>query len=493
MKATPSQLFRWQTGGLRRKLAFGVTALALSLTGAIGIWLLQAESERLVQSAITSAASRLESVALPCAMSLAMDDIEKLDGVLGELVGGYRDRGTDEYDPLRHFELVDMLDHEGIRYAHSGTGSIEPGSGRWSESPMRDREVALAATASDKPRWWRYTGADSRPLLVVAMPAVAGLRWGTLIARTDFSEVERRLGNIRSLMLSGMAVIGLLLFTLVFIAVQFTVIRPIEKLSRAAASMSGGQLDTRVSIQSRDEFGHLAATFNSMADQLGDYTRSLEYKVTMRTKALEEVNQQLASAVEGLERLARTDELTGLLNRRALDESIDFEVRRSSRTSSPMALLIMDLDHFKSVNDRFGHPVGDQVLREVALLFRERLRVTDIIARLGGEEFAVLLLDSGEKAARKVAQSLVETIRQHTFQNNEGLSLGRITTSIGYALFPEQAEDAAELMARADLALYRAKESGRDRAVAWSHELEEAAHADGASNSEAPNEGDKEA
>jgi len=135
-----------------------------------------------------------------------------------------------------------------------------------------------------------------------------------------------------------------------------------------------------------------------------------------------------------------------------------------------MALIIMDLDHFKSVNDRFGHPVGDQVLREVAQLFQERLRVTDILARLGGEEFAVLLLDSGEKAANKVAQSLVATIREHNFQNNRGMSLGRITTSIGFALFPSQAEDAEQLMARADSALYLAKERGRDRAEAWSDE-----------------------
>ena len=477
MNASPSQLFRWQTGGLRRKLAFGVTAMTLVLTGALGVWLLQIESKRVVESAITHVASRLESVALPCAMSLAMDDMEKLDGMLAELVGGYRDRGANDYDPLRHFELVDMLDHEGVRYAHSGTGSIEPGSGRWSVSPAQDREVAMAATASDKPRWWQYTGSDNRPVLVVAMPAVAGLRWGTLIARADFSQVQERLGTIRKLMIGGMVGTGLVLFFLIFMAVQLAVVRPIEKLSRAAASMSGGEFETRVEIESRDEFGHLAATFNSMADQLGDYTRSLEYKVTMRTKALEEVNQQLASAVEDLERLARTDELTGLLNRRALDESMDFEIRRSSRTASPMALLIMDLDHFKSVNDRFGHPVGDQVLREVAQLFRQRLRVTDILARMGGEEFAVLLLDSGEKAANKVAQSLVDTIREHNFQTNRGMSLGRITTSIGFALYPNQAEDASQLLTRADAALYRAKDSGRDRVVAWTDDIGESKEA----------------
>ena len=231
--------------------------------------------------------------------------------------------------------------------------------------------------------------------------------------------------------------------------------------------MSDGELDARVDIESRDEFGHLAATFNSMANQLSDHTRSLEYKVAMRTKALEEVNQQLASAVEDLERLARTDELTTLLNRRALDESMDFEFRRSSRTGSPMALLIMDLDHFKSVNDRFGHPVGDHVLREVAQLFRERLRGTDILARLGGEEFAVLLLDSGAKAAHKVAESLVETVRTHNFLAPNGRSLGRITTSVGFALFPEHAEDPSQLMAHADSALYKAKEAGRDRAQMW--------------------------
>ena len=151
-----------------------------------------------------------------------------------------------------------------------------------------------------------------------------------------------------------------------------------------------------------------------------------------------------------------------------------------------MALLIIDLDHFKGVNDRFGHPVGDQVLREVAQLFQQRLRVTDILARLGGEEFAVLLLDSGEKAANKVAQSLVDTIREHNFQSNRGMSLGRITTSIGFALFPNQAENAVQLMARADAALYRAKEDGRDRAQAWTDEMKEADEAPTSAEDEEP-------
>ena len=253
-------------------------------------------------------------------------------------------------------------------------------------------------------------------------------------------------------------------------------LRPIEKLSRVAGAMAVGDLDARVDIQSRDEFGHLANTFNSMADDLAVHTRSLENKVSIRTKALEDVNTQLASAVKDLERLARTDELTGLLNRRALDESLAFEIQRSSRSGSPMALLIMDLDHFKGVNDRFGHPVGDHVLREVARLFRQRLRTTDILARLGGEEFAVLLLDSGEKAANKVAQSLVDTVREHDFRAADGTSLGSVTTSIGFAIFPEHAEEADKLVARADEALYTAKETGRDRACAWEPPPASAAH-----------------
>jgi len=299
------------------------------------------------------------------------------------------------------------------------------------------------------------------------MPAVAGLRWGTLVARADFSDVSERLTSMRITLISVVLAVGLLLFSVVFIGVHRTVLRPIEQLARTATAMAVGELDARVDIRTRDEFGHLANTFNTMADELAENTRSLEYKVTMRTKALEDVNQQLASAVETLERLARTDELTGLLNRRALDKSLAFEVQRSARTGSPLALLILDLDHFKQVNDNYGHPAGDLVLRTAAELFRQRLRGIDIVARLGGEEFAVLLLDSGAKAAQKVAENLVTAVRENTFCSTNGKSMGRITMSIGYAIFPDDAKEAEVLISRADEALYASKEAGRDRATAW--------------------------
>ncbi|WP_067477712.1 sensor domain-containing diguanylate cyclase [Actinomadura hibisca] len=166
------------------------------------------------------------------------------------------------------------------------------------------------------------------------------------------------------------------------------------------------------------------------------------------------MHQQLQAA-------ARTDAKTGLLNAAAWQREADTELSRSQRTHDPLAVLLIDIDHFKKVNDTYGHLVGDQVLVGVASTLCGQLRDYDVVGRFGGEEFVVLLPGADTVEACRVAERLRGRVRRLAVPTEEG-SVG-VTISVGVSLFRMHGEDLIELLAAADLALYRAKQSGRDR------------------------------
>ncbi|MEW2354512.1 GGDEF domain-containing protein [Spirillospora sp. NPDC029432] len=166
------------------------------------------------------------------------------------------------------------------------------------------------------------------------------------------------------------------------------------------------------------------------------------------------MHQQLQAA-------ARTDAKTGLLNAAAWQREADTELSRAQRTHDPLALLLIDIDHFKRVNDTHGHLVGDQVLVGVAGTLCGQLRDYDVVGRFGGEEFVVLLPGADTVEACRVAERLRGRIRRLAVPAEDGTVA--VTISVGVALFRMHGEDLIELLAAADLALYRAKQSGRDR------------------------------
>jgi diguanylate cyclase (GGDEF)-like protein/PAS domain S-box-containing protein len=179
---------------------------------------------------------------------------------------------------------------------------------------------------------------------------------------------------------------------------------------------------------------------------------------------------------ERLQYLAEHDHLTGLLNRRRFEEELERELRRSARSGVGGAVLSIDLDGFKAINDSAGHAAGDTVLREVARAIARRLRDSDIIARLGGDEFAVLLPRAGAVDADAVARHLLEALHDVNV-SVEGVPF-RPTASIGVVLFPPGEARSDELIVDADLAMYTAKQQGRDRIVAFTHAQALAARAD---------------
>jgi diguanylate cyclase (GGDEF)-like protein len=156
-----------------------------------------------------------------------------------------------------------------------------------------------------------------------------------------------------------------------------------------------------------------------------------------------------------------TDSLTGLWNRRYLHQRLEEEMARSLRHGCPLACVMLDIDHFKTINDSHGHAAGDSVLKDVASILRRHIRRSDIAARYGGEEFLLVLFSNNTEGARVVAERIRKDVESHTFTAN-GASL-HVTISVGVCSFPEEGVNTSdELMRRADVALYQAKLSGRN-------------------------------
>ncbi len=174
----------------------------------------------------------------------------------------------------------------------------------------------------------------------------------------------------------------------------------------------------------------------------------------------------LAQSHERINQMAITDSLTGLANHRAFLHGFEVMLNRAQRRESPLAVLLCDVDHFKGVNDRYGHPFGDQVLKKVAQTLGNSVRVVDLAARYGGEEFVAVLEDSSHEGARFMAERLRSQVEELSipFQGKEV----KVTISIGYALYPENGMEMQTLIDRADEALYQAKKNGRNRLEQWS-------------------------
>lgn len=198
---------------------------------------------------------------------------------------------------------------------------------------------------------------------------------------------------------------------------------------------------------------------NKARIQLQESHDELEKRVKERTSELEKVNRQL-------EELSITDGLTGLYNHRYLMQTLPTEYERAVRYNHSLAFLMLDIDHFKQVNDRFGHPCGDLVLQNISAVLKKNMRKADLIARYGGEEIAMLLFEADSSMALHVAEKLRLMIERHNFLC-DGNSLN-VTVSIGLAVYPENnIQSWSELLDSADQAVYRAKELGRNKVITY--------------------------
>ncbi|MDH4285329.1 MAG: GGDEF domain-containing protein, partial [Gallionellaceae bacterium] len=190
--------------------------------------------------------------------------------------------------------------------------------------------------------------------------------------------------------------------------------------------------------------------------------RSHKELVAARKKAqeAEERVRELEQKLEQTSELVHADQLTGALNRRGMEETLEREIKRSERQKTPVSLALLDIDNFKQLNDTLGHQAGDRALAHLAKVIKEALRPTDAVARYGGEEFIIILPDSGLPEAVETVIRLQRELTKKFFMNENQRLL--ITFSAGVALRGEN-EEAEVVIGRADQAMYRAKKSGKNR------------------------------
>jgi diguanylate cyclase (GGDEF)-like protein len=251
-------------------------------------------------------------------------------------------------------------------------------------------------------------------------------------------EAEEVLRRMRVLVIS-VVVAGLLMILATSVALARVLLRPLHILEDGARRIAEGQLAHRVILNKHDEAGRLAEAFNAMARQI-------------------ERNQTV------LAELVVHDSLTGLYNRREFERRLHEEIERATRYKHTLALLMLDIDDFKQINDRYGHQAGDEALCAVAAHLGDAVRPADHVARYGGEEFAILLPETDPDSAFALATRLCELIRTHSILLPEDQPI-TLTVSIGMAMYPDNAHSSDELTAAAYQALYAAKAAGRNQVV----------------------------
>ncbi len=292
---------------------------------------------------------------------------------------------------------------------------------------------------------------------------------GSIVLIADMHEWKHR-QVINLITAVGVFLFSLLMAVVISSRLENAVTRPILKLAMTARRISRNEdYSLRAEKDSQDEIGSLVDDFNAMLDQIESRDQALfhvnerlEEKVNSRTRELTALTKQL-------EHQAYHDALTGLANRVTFDNNLRLAIEQKVRHGGRLAVLFLDLDRFKIINDTLGHAAGDKLLIEVAERFRHCVRKSDTLARLGGDEFAVLLFDiEHDNTAMAVAQKLAEAISKPLQLDGHDLHL---STSIGVSLFPGDGTDAEVVIKNADTAMYRSKERGRNQVTFFSPEM----------------------
>lgn len=308
-----------------------------------------------------------------------------------------------------------------------------------------------------------------------------------------------RMKTPRAIYGSGVQAVNYYLSTFVFLGVIFSVfmlwllreliIKRLEKLDRQVAKIGANNaIKERVDASGNDELSSVSTEINHMLDIIQASQEQLENRVEERTLELQKTNIKLQEEIterksvereliihkEHLVRLAHYDNLTSLPNRVFFNEILNKAISHAKRNKKVLAVLFIDLDRFKTINDALGHTVGDLVLKEMGARFSNLLRAGDILARLGGDEFIVLLndLEDVNQAAAVANKVLVASAQPVNVESHEFF----ITASIGISIFPDDGASLEDLQKNADMAMYKSKKNGGGVFHFYSHDMDTAAN-----------------
>jgi diguanylate cyclase (GGDEF)-like protein len=410
---------------LRVKLAVGTLALLVLGTFAAA-WYAR---DRLAERYDQLSSAQLESVGRTLALDLDPVDLAR-PAVLRERLRRVR---------LANPELLSLSVYrlEGSRRTLVASSHPAGTSAATLAERRRPRAVALTGYGRPLPERERRgvpirnRGARTKSL-TISLPGRFGVPIGELRLVLDRTASDTALARDVGRMIVLAALVALLIGLSFATLLNRSLLAPLAQLREAIHSLRVGASQTRLGWSRGDELGELSGDFDAMAEQL------------------EESHSRLQS-------LALKDPLTGRLNHRSFHEALMKELGEADAAGAPLALVVLDLDHFKAINDNHGHSYGDEVLRSASRALRDAVRTGDLVARVGGEEFALILPGADAETARGVAE------RSRANLAEMGVGGDRLTCSAGVASFPRDARDATSLFNLADGALYWAKRSGRDR------------------------------
>lgn len=240
---------------------------------------------------------------------------------------------------------------------------------------------------------------------------------------------------------------------------------PVERLVSSLKAVERGDLNQRMVVESFDAFGIMADRFNHMVEGLKEKEKlskeNLELFVQLGMRAKDQ--EDLLKLYEEASTQARTDVLTKLFNRRAFEELVVHNFFEYKQSRYPFSILMLDIDHFKSINDKYGHPSGDIVIQAVAEVIKNTSRLADVAARWGGEEFIIALPSSDLNQGYILGERIRENVEKLVLQDCNGDALPKVTVSLGASVSNDDDVNLEQIIERADQALYDAKKSGRNR------------------------------
>lgn len=416
----------WDALSMRAKLSLLFSGLILAMTAFFYGFAVYQTTREIKISAIYKGQAVAEALKGEVAYALQSKSFPNLDFTFRRLASSRND-----------IAYVFLTDPGGLILSHSEREHV----GHTLSDPVSRQSLSSSVTRVQFERRDMEGQGEYSELCDVSVPIIArGKRAATLRIGVSLTQYLRANGPRIRWKVALFALPFAFLSILIAMKLSQSFTRPLQSLAQGVSEVSQGNYNVHLPLDRRDEIGEVAHAFNKMAAHL---------------------KENFAKVSD----MANRDGLTGLYNARFFQEALARELERVKRSGRSLSLVILDADRFKRINDRYGHPAGDQILQHISRMARSVLRGYDVLARYGGEEFIALLTDTAGPQASALAERLRKTIELHPYMTEEGHAI-KTTVSIGVAEC-RAPYDRKDVISQADQALYRAKETGRNKVVVF--------------------------